>query len=248
MAHVCDSMNNSMAGQALEDLLSGHFADARLLASGSLIGIQGREVLTRASNVPEALDFVKTQKQNYGWTMLLAEGNRADRGQSRAMAAVEVDSDILHDADGGFFSYMPDPACSDPANCDPHGRNWASAGPDDLRIAAHYLRNTRDIDISLFGYPLIRPQRFWSTYYYRSLRGFYLLEDQFRAYYGQLDVPLIERAMRVNDFVDRRDSMNAMIYEPEDMRLHVAAGQVPATDGPFVTVDLSTMLSQGGNP
>jgi hypothetical protein len=248
MAHISDTLNNSMVGQVLEDLKQGHFTDAKLLASGMLIGIEGREILTRTSNVQEALDLVKTQPQNYGWNMLLAEGNRADRGQSRTLAAVEVDSDILHDADKGFFSYMPDPACSDPANCDSHGRPWASVGPDDLRIAAHYLRNTEDINIDLFGYPFIEPQRFWTTYYFRSLRGFYLMEDQFRAAYGLVDVPLIERVMRINDFVDRRDSMNAMIYEPEDMRLHVAAGQVPATDGPFITVDLSSVLAEGGNP
>ena len=248
MAHLSDSLNNSMAGKALEALKEGRFAEAKLLASGTLIGLEGRTILSGKSNVREALEFIEGQPQNFGWNLLLAEGELADRGQERALAAVEVDADIMKDADGGFFPYAPDPACSSPANCDPWGRPWASVGPDDLRIAAHSRRNTEDINIDLFGYPFIEPQRFWSTYYYRSNRGFYLLGDQLKAAYGKLDVPRVMSIMRIPDFVDRRDSMNAVIYEPEQMRLHYAAGQVPATDGPFVTLDLRSMLADGGNP
>ena len=247
MAHISDSLNNSMAGEILRALVEGRFREAKLLASGTMIGIEGRKVLTAASNVQEALDLIGGDPQTFGWNILLAEGNRADKGQQRTIAAVEVDADILHDTDGGFLPYTPDEACADEANCDSRGRPWASVGPDDLRIAAHYRRNTEDINIGLFGFPIIEPQRFWTSYYFRSNRGFYLLQDQLRAHYGGLDVPLIMQVMRIEDFVDYRDSMNAVIYEPEDMRMHYAAGQVPATDGPFIPFDLSSPLGLGGD-
>jgi hypothetical protein len=37
------------------------------------------------------------------------------------------------------------------------------------------------------------------------------------------------------------------VFEPAARRLHVAAGQVPATDGPFVEIDLRALVA-GGTP
>ena len=49
-----------------------------------------------------------------------------------------------------------------------------------------------------------------------------------------MDVPTAINILRIPDLIDSRDSMNAVIYEPESLRLHFAMGQVPATSGPFL--------------
>ena len=48
------------------------------------------------------------------------------------------------------------------------------------------------------------------------------------------------------ELVDQRDSMNAAVYEPERGLLHFAMGQVPATSGPWVTVDVGAMFDGSG--
>jgi hypothetical protein len=40
--------------------------------------------------------------------------------------------------------------------------------------------------------------------------------------------------------------MSAVVFEPGAGRLHVAMGQVPATDGEFLPFDLDELLSGGG--
>jgi hypothetical protein len=90
----------------------------------------------------------------------------------------------------------------------------------------------------------VRPQRYWSSFWHRSLRAFYRLGDELDARRGRLDATEAQALMRIPDLIDTRDSMNAVVFEPSRRRLHVAAGTVPATDSDFVTVDLSAEVAR----
>ena len=231
-ANVSDTLDNPVVGEFLRDL-----THARLLCSGVPMGIVGREILTGSSEVDQAMAYLKAVDKTFGWNLILAD-------PSGKMVGAEVDSNILGEADRGFYSYTPD--TSDPQNVDPWGRPWASVGPDDLRMASHFQRNTEDIDFRLFKYPLIPPQRDWTSFYFRSLRAFYILGERISSSYGRLDVPSVINILRLDDLIDHRDSMNASVYDPGNLMLYFAMGQVPATSGPFITFDVAEALGQGG--
>ncbi len=247
LSNISDTQDNSMVGEVLTQIMQGQLKVAKLLSSGTTVGIVGRELLTHSSNVEEAQGYLRGVNHTFGWNIILAEGNREDKGQNRSLAAVEVDANVFNRSDGGYYTYTPDPACEDPGNCDEWDRPWASVGPDDLRIAAHFQKNREDISLNFFNFPILESQRFSSTYYFRSMRAFSLLGESLNAAYGQLNVAKVKKILRTSDFVDQRDSMNAVIYEPEDLRLHFAMGEVPATDAPFVTLDLKTIFARGGS-
>ncbi len=42
--------------------------------------------------------------------------------------------------------------------------------------------------------------------------------------------------------------MNAVVFEPEALRLHFAMGEVPAPTGPFIPLDLGAALGKGDRP
>jgi hypothetical protein len=226
-----DTLDNPLAGEFLK-----HLFNARLVSSGVPIGIMGRELLTTRRSVEEAMEYLKHQKSTFGWNVLLVD-------RAGSMAAVELDSNILGQRDGGFHSYTPD--TTNPANLDPWGRPWASVGPDDLCMASHFQANSQDIELTILGFPLLRPQRFWTSFYFRSLRAFYILGDEIEAAYGQLDVAKVIQILSIPELVDQRDSMNAAVYEPEDLKVHFAMGQVPATSGPFLEFDLGAARGEG---
>ena len=147
----------------------------------------------------------------------------------------------------GFRFFDPDP--TDPDNLDPQGLPWGSVGPDDLRMASHFTKNEQDmVDLPLLSLFAPRTQRYWSTYYYRSLRTSSVLADEIAARYGQIDLAQAIEILRVPDLVDTRDSMNACVYEPARRVLHWAMGGVPATDQPFVEFDLGAFLDARGGP
>jgi hypothetical protein len=171
---------------------------------------------------------LRSLPRTFGWNVLLVDA-------AGEMAAVEMESDIL-DQDGGFFVYGPDP--DDPANRDAHGSMLASVGPDDLRMACHYQRNVDDIYLDLFGLA-VEPQRTWSSFYFRSLRSFYALGEAIEARHGAFDAEAVQEVLGLEILADPRDSMNAAVFEPERRVVHFAMGQVPATDGPFVTYELT---------
>lgn len=263
--NYCDSLDNPLAGGVLDSIfepehlaelianpnlegLSKALADTHLYATGLPIGIIGREILSKGSGVDDALDIIYHSGRTYGWNFLLADAQGG-------LAAVETDAATRYDDSGsaaepveedGFAWYTPD--AGDPQNLDSHGRRWASCGPDDLRIGAHFQKNTNDMpDLSLLG-PFKPPsQRFWSGYYHRSLRAFYVLGDQIAAHAGAIDVDGAIDILRTPDLVDQRDSMNACVYQPASRMLHWAMGQVPATDMEFEPFDLETAILSGGD-
>ena len=220
--NVSDSIDNPLYAEVNERLVF-----AKLLAKGVPMGIMGREVLSRQSTVAGGLGTLSNMTQTLGWNFLLADAERE-------MAIAEVDANTRNSADGGFFAYNSD-------DLDDRGRFLASTSADDIRMAGHFQENTDDIDTSLeFGgfHFRIPPQRVWSPYYHRSQRAFYLLGDTLRAKQGRIDGDEATRILADLNFADQRDSMNASVYEPQSGRMRVAAGAVPATDEPFVDVDL----------
>lgn len=224
--NLSDTLNNGMVKEILKHITD--LKNARMQATGVPAGIMGRILLSRASTVDEAKKLLHGMLPSYGWNFLLADAKNG-------MAAVEVNQDILNQGKG--FASFTVPPVSD-GDKDPHGRPWASVGMDDIRIASHAIRLADDLDVNVFGLLQIKPQRFWTSFYFRSLRAFYILGTKIRENYGNFDVPAMIRVLRTDALVDHRDSMNAVIYEPSTLKAYVASGTVPATAGNFNIFDL----------
>jgi len=208
----------------------------KLLTSGTPIGFLMREMMQASGNASAAAEYLKNQKMSFGWNILLADAQGG-------LVAVERDRNILNHPDGGYFTYTPvNPAFPSPrqGNLDSWGRPWASTGPDDLRMAMHFQANQEDFD--LLG--LLREQRYWTTYYYRSLRTFYLLGDEIADAYGDLDVEAVQRILRVPVLNDMRNSMNSAIYAPDELKMWFALGDVPATSAPYREVNFGTLIGK----
>ena len=232
--NLSDTYDNPVSLEVLKGLVN-----AKLISSGLPIGILLREILSSAGTVEEARSRLQDARVTYGWNVLLADAGGA-------MAAVELDSNILGAPDQGFYTYQPDnpDAPANPANFDPWGRPWASVGPDDLRMAMHFRPNSEDISLRILDFPLLYPQRYWTTYYFRSLRSFSLLGEEIRAGYGKLDASELIRILRVADLNDQRNSMNAAVFSPGDLKLWYAMGQVPAPSGPFLPLDFGAAIGK----
>jgi hypothetical protein len=233
MVNYSDTLDNPFAGQVRLQVWM-----AKLLCTGIPVGIKGRRMLDRYSTVDQAEDMLRGEESTFGWNFLLGDARRN-------MAVVELDNNILDEDDGGALSYDPD--ASNPENLDANGRRFASVGPDDLRIASHFAKNVPDIDATILIFD-VQPQRYWSSFYYRSLRTFFSLAERIESRYGHMDTDEIIGILRTPALVDLRDSMNAVVYEPEDLRLRFSMGQVPATDGEFIDFDLGAALTEGGSP
>jgi hypothetical protein len=210
---------------------------AALLSSGTPIGFMGRELLAHAPDTPSGTEYLRTAPVTFGWNFLLADA--AGRIQ-----AVERDANIMNDRSGGFYGFTDDP--DDPGNLDAWGRPLGSVGRGELHVASHYQKDLDEINLEIVTFN-VRPQRFLSTFYFRSLRAFYNLGDEIAARYGRFDVKRAIETLRTPSLVDFRDSMNAAVFEPERRRIHFAMGQAPATDGKFRTYDLS-WAADGGAP
>lgn len=226
--NMSDTLDNALVGKFKEDNFK-----AKLLAYGTPIMVMTREILETTDSVAGALEYMKQLKSTFGWNFLLVDG-------AGTMSSVEMDSNIIGDPDDGFFTVTPDPTV--PNNLDAWGRPLSSVGPDDLFASSHFQRNTEDIDKRLMLVFYVRPQRYWSSYYNRSLRAFYLLGDQLRARYGRFDVAEAIDMMRTPELIDVRDSMNAAVYQPQRLKLHYAMGDVPVTDEDFRTFDMAEEL------
>lgn len=222
-----DSLDNPLAAEFRDKLIF-----AKLLSEGLAIGILGREILAQNQSTEEAVSYLREQEITFGWNVLLA-----DAGGDIRM--VEMDSNISSDA-SSFYAYGPE--SRDASHLDPWGQPFASVGHDDLRMGVHFQANREDIHLDLLGFE-IRNQRSWSTYWFRSVRSFHLVGDAIREGYGSFDVLAAQELLGQTLLVDQRDSMNAVVYEPSRRVLHVASGQVPATAGPFWTIDLGAWLA-----
>ena len=150
---------------------------------------------------------------------------------------------ILKDEDG-FQLYSPDPDIA--ANLDGRGQPWASVGADDIRMSSHFEKNRDDmVDLSIMGIFAPRRQREWTGFYFRSLRAFHRLGEEIADRYGDLDVAAAMEILRTPALVDLRDSMCASVFEPSRGILHWAMGESPATDAPFIELDLGQVVKDG---
>ena len=251
-----DTLDNPLVGVALNKIyeniadllenpdlvgLSAAMQGVKMLAEGIPAGMIGRDVLAHYSTVDEAAKYIHSLHHSYGWNFLLAD---AEGG----MVAIEVDSAVLDNDEhpdfgdrDGFMYYTPEEGNPE------DGPRWASVGDDDLRISSHYQKNVVDIPpqpiMSTFEPPR---QMFWTGYFLRSLRTFYVLGDQIKENYSNIDVAKAIEILQVPDLVDKRDSMSAAVFEPKKKIVHWSLGVVPASDGPFTAFDLGAFLEEGG--
>ncbi len=225
-----DSLDSPMVGS-----FANNFLAATLISTGVPVGMMVRESLRQASDTDEALEYVDSVGKTFGWNMQFTD----KRG---SMVAVEMDSNINQDEDRGLFAYSPDPSVAE--NLDPYGRLFSSVEEDDLRMASHYAKNLFDLEQRIIFFN-VQPQRFWTSFYFRSLRAYYLLGDLIQERYGSIDVDTAIEILRTPEIVDERDSMMAVIFEPQKGLLHYAMGEVPATDEPFITLDLTATVQSG---
>jgi hypothetical protein len=221
-----DTLDNPMVAAFTRDLF-----DARLVTEGVPIGILGRDLLGRLETVDEAVDVLEQVRATFGWNVLVAD---ADGG----MAAVELDSNLEDNPEGGAYTIRPGDAGGD---TDPAPVPLGGTGSDDLYIGSHYLKNLNDLTTRVLIFD-IKPQRFWSSFYYRSVRARSILGAGIRELYGRLDADSAIALLRTPDLVDTRDSMIAAVFLPRTREIRYAMGQIPATDGEFLYLSLDQAL------
>ncbi len=225
-----DTLNNSFVAGFNEGLIF-----AKLRPQGVPIGIMGREILSNCDSSKAASKYLEEAPATFGWNFLLAD----PKGD---IIAVEVDGNILKEPEGGYFSYTPNP--EDNENLNQWGDPLGSVGEDDLRVSSHFQKNLDEIWYDLITFN-IRPQRFWSSFYFRSVKAFWVAGDIINENYGNIDLAKMASILRNVEMEDQRDSMNSVIYEPGKLRMHIAAGQVPASSGSYKMIDLDACLTDG---
>lgn len=223
-----DTLDNTVVGSVLDQV--GDLSKARLVASGTPIGVASRRALESATTAAGAVEVMKTISHVYGWSCAFADGEGG-------LAAVETDGDVFKEGQGGVFPLGPD-------TLDPKGNRLVSLRGDDLVLASSYALNFPDIvTLTLAGQRVV-PQRRWSGFYFRSRRAADAAFRGLEAAYGQLDVAALQALLSSDELVDASDSMNAVVLEPRALKLHSAMGQVPATAGPFETLDLAAEVGR----
>ncbi len=222
-----DTLDNAIVKSLLPKI--GDLANAQIVGRGLPIGFAIRQILDGRSTVLQGAAGLRGVPHLFGWVCLLADAQGGVR-------AVEVETDLSGDLDGGAVDYGPEIA--DPGNRDSHGRRLASVGEDDLRVGVHFNRDVDDLfRIEVQGIR-IGPQRDWSSYWYRSQRVFALLGEAIAAGYGGFDREAVFELLRRPHFIDHSDSMNAVVIDPAARVIYHAMGTVPATDAPFEAVSL----------
>lgn len=230
LTNTSDTLNNSFTNEFNKGLVF-----AKLMASGITSGFMGRDLMIGKKNVAEALEYLEQVDSTFGWNFLLAD-------KDGAMAVAELDSDITTKPEGGTITYSSDP--DNPENLDEYGKLYGSVDRDDIRVSSHYQKNIDEIRYQILDFNL-RPQRYWSSFYFRSLRAFYVLGDEIENRYGKFDVDEVHKVLSLKSSEDQRDSMNSIIFAPEKLTAYFAMGQVPATSGPLKKVDLRKYFKAG---
>ena len=228
--NMSDTLNNPLVGRVKEALFNPDIGldGAKLLSSGLPVGFVARSVLESATTAAEAEAQIKAAQQTFGWMYLVAD-------KAGAIVLVETNSNILGAPDTPA-SYTPDPSL--PGNVDGHGQPWASVGPDDLRMSVAFRKLADDLTLNLIAFKL-KPQRFWTSYFFTATRAFATLGDAIEKNYGQFDAQRAIQVLRQPGLFDHNDSMNAAIYEPATRTMRAALGVVPATDAPFDVFQLA---------
>ncbi len=212
-----DTLNNPLVAAVKKKLLL-----AKLVNTGIPVGFALRHALQVSKTAKEASDYLATTAPSFGWNYVVAD-------QAGDLRAVEVV--------GGIDPAMAHSTSYGPELRDALGRYISSIRGDDILTTVHFRVLAEDSAGKLLGFSL-SPQRFWDTYYYSSLRTFAGLAAAVDAAYGQLDAKGLQATLRRSGLVDPHDSMQATVADLGARVLWVAAGQVPATAGEFVRVNL----------
>lgn len=218
--NTSDTLDNSMVNAFMRDMF-----ETKLVCSGAPIGIIGRDILTRHDTVDEAVDTLKRIRPSFGWNLLLA-----DAGGD--MAAIELDWDL--ERHGGTYVIEPTEEADD------RGYLGGKSG-NDLYIGSHYIKNLNDLTTKVLIFQ-VRPQRYWSSFYFRSVRARSILGTNIENNIGQLNVDKAIEIMQVPDLIDERDSMISAVFEPKTLKINYAMGEVPALNSGFVEFSFADLL------
>lgn len=217
-----DTLDNSVVGAVLDNVAD--ISKARLVARGMPIGFLGRRILEQATDAASARDVIANAERAYGWTCVLADKNGG-------MEAIEVDSDIFNDGSRGNFLLST-------TELDSSGRRYASTSDDDFVLGSNYVKNVPDITTLLVAGQRIVPQRQWSGFFYRSRRAADGVKGRLEAAKGTIDAQFLQDLISDEQFVDKSDSMNAVVLDLENLQVRSAMGQIPATSGPFEVTEV----------
>ncbi len=222
VAYACnpsDTLNNSIVQSVINQV--GDLSTAKLKAAGMPLGFATRQVLETATDTPSAIDAMKAQPHAYGWSCLFAD-------KAGALQALELNS-------GTFDVNAPKFAAYGPADTDAHGQRYGATSDDDLFIASAYQQVLDDAPILSLAGQRVVPQRYWSSFFYRSRRA---VDDVARLLKPGMTPLDLEALLGRPELVDHSDSMNAVVMEPAALKLHSAIGTEPANDAPYETFDL----------
>lgn len=226
-----DTLDNAILKDLIPQL--SKISEARLTSSGWPIGLAMREVSRDANDSDEATAKLGTMQHVMGWNCSVA-----DKGGKLRVAEIDANAAI-------GSTELADAVTVLKWNGSPEN-SPASNTENDLRTSVHYINNADDVDATITslatsllgaqGVPVrIANQRVVSTYFFKSLLAFHSLGAVLAEQYGKLDVKAAQAILSDKRFVDRSDSMNAVVFEPSKGRIHHAMGKVPATNASWET-------------
>lgn len=210
-----DTLDNAVLERFIEQI--GDLDNAKLLTRGRAMGFNLRRALQNSDTAQKAEDELRSQSHPFGWSCLFTD-------DAKTLRAVELDADFSND---GIFSFGPE--------LELNGLKVASNTPDDLRLGAHFTANVEDMFTLAVAGNRVTPQRFWSSYYFRSVQATAAVGTLMKEK-GPLSVSEAKELLADPRVEDARDSMYSVVIEPGARKLHVAQGQVPATSAGFVEV------------
>lgn len=232
--NFADTLDNAVVKDLLPQV--GDLPAAKLTARGWPIGFAMRHALAQATTVSGAIAALRPLQHLNGWSCVLGDA-------AGDMAVVELDANarLLHAKTGDGVHVVPEVGV---------GPGPASASADDARLSVHYVANVQDVDpaIAAVATALLEPtglpvridqQALVSTYWLKSLRTFGQLGERLAQGRGAWDVPKLQTLLAEPRFVDRSDSMFAVVIEPKARRLHHAMGALPATAADWQSLTLS---------
>ncbi len=227
-----DTLDNAILKDLIPQL--NDISKAKLTTTGWPIGMAMREVSRDAGDSDAATAKLRTMQHVMGWNCTIV-----DKGGKLRIAEVDANAKGLGVAllaDAVTVVQWRGDAANSPSSNTEH----------DLRAAVHFVANFDDVDplitaladglLGQQGVPVqIANQRVVSSYFFKSLLAFHSLGAVLAERFGTFDVKSAQALLSDRRFVDKSDSMNAVVFEPSAGRIHHAMGAVPATDAVWKT-------------
>ena len=238
VAWACN-FSDTLDTAILKDLIPqlGNLAEAQLTATGWPIGLAMREISRSAKGAGEGVKLLPELQHVNGWNCVVV-----DKDGEQRLAEIDADAEAFPNqlTQGVTVVQWNGEAINSPV----------SDTAEDLRASVHYVANRQDVDSALpiLAESLLEPtgavvrvdmQRVVSTYFFKSLLAFHKLGQALADGRGEWDVASAQALLSQPAFVDRSDSMNAVVFEPSKGLLHNAMGAIPATDASWQTVDIN---------